>query len=66
MGHVGVQVLRGQAGYAMVLVRVPLKGKEQTRVSLPQPHNAPSFDFLTLAAPDNFSNIVIEILFKST
>ena len=30
VGHVGVHVLRGQAGYAVVLIRVPLKGKQQT------------------------------------
>lgn len=59
-------MLRGQAGYAMVLVRVPLKHKRQ-RLMLPlQAHNASSFDFLVLSGPGKFSNTVVEILLKNT
>lgn len=57
-------MLRGQAGNAMVLVRVPLKHKGQKPLLQPQAHDASSFDLLMLSGPGNFSNIVVEILLK--
>lgn len=62
----GVQMLRGQAGYAVVLVRVPLKHKGKETALFLQPHNASSFDFLMLSGLFcNFSNIMVEILPKN-
>lgn len=50
----------------MVLVRVPLKHKGKKPALFLQPHNASVFDFFMLSGPDNFSNIMVEILPKNT
>lgn len=65
MGHVGVQVLRGQAGYAVVLVRVPLEQKKETRFT-PAAKRCMSLALLCSQDPVTFSNLIVEILPKNT